>query len=158
MSATVKCSTCKKPRRIYGSRALTNREMNELKKIIKNYNYVCGCIITPESSFLRGTIFSRLELHCNKPIEPMFYGAPKLNKRKDLCAYCAKTECSPDKELKAQFKTVHPICAECKGKGRKTITKDHFTPRQLRKQRKQLKDKLAKVETLIRNGPQISLY
>ena len=72
---------------------------------------------------LRGTIFSRLELHCNKPIEPMFYGAPKLNKRKDLCAYCAQTECSPDKELKAQFKTVHPICAACKGKGRKTITK-----------------------------------
>ena len=119
----VKCSTCKKPRCIYASRALTNREMNELKKIIKNYNYVCGCIITPESSFLRGTIFSRQELHCNKPIEPMFYGASKLNKRKDLCAYCAKTECSPDKELKAQFKTVHPICAECKGKGRKTITK-----------------------------------
>ena len=46
----------------------------------------------------------------------MFYGAPKLNKRKDLCAYCAKTECSPDKELKAQFKAVHPIRAECKGK------------------------------------------
>ena len=56
----------------------------------------------------------------------------------------SKMGCSPDKELKAQFKTVHPICAECKGKVEKQSPKDHFTPRQLRKQRKHLKDKLAK--------------
>ena len=53
----------------------------------------------------------------------MFYGATKITKRKDFCAYCAKKECSPDKELKRLFKTVLPICEKCKEKGRKAITK-----------------------------------
>ena len=48
---TVTCSTCKKPRCIYAKSQLSNRETNELKKILKNYHYVCGCIITPDSSF-----------------------------------------------------------------------------------------------------------
>ena len=119
----INCSMCKKPRCIYANRTLTNREMNEVKRIIKKFDYICGCVISPDSSFLRGTIFSRLELHCKAPIEAMFYGAPKITKRKDMCAYCAKKECSPDKELKKRFKTVVPICDQCKAKGRKAITK-----------------------------------
>ena len=53
----------------------------------------------------------------------MYYGAPKLNKRKDLCCHCGTTGISPDTELKKQYKTVHPICDRCKGKGRKTVTR-----------------------------------
>ena len=117
----VKCSTCKKPRCIYATRALSNREMIELRKIIKNYDYVCGCMIAPETSFLKGSIFSRLELHCNSPIESMYYGAPKLNKRKDLCCHCGKTGVSQDTELKRQYKTV--IAA--KGRGKKQSQEDH---------------------------------
>ena len=67
---------------IYAKSQLSNRETNELKKIIKNYHYVCGCIITPDSSFLIGAVFTRLELHCKSPIEAMCYGASKISNRK----------------------------------------------------------------------------
>lgn len=120
---TVTCRSCKKVRCIYAKRVLTVRETNEIRRIIRDFDYICGCIITPDTSFLCGTVFSRLELSCASPIEFMFYGAPKLNVRKDLCAHCAAPRSKVDEQLKREYKTVLPICDKCKGRGKEVVKK-----------------------------------
>ena len=48
----VSCKSCTKPRCIYTDRNLHNREQRELKEIIRSYDYVCECLMTPDISFL----------------------------------------------------------------------------------------------------------
>ena len=121
--STVSCRICKKLRCIYAVRVLTNRENNELKRVIRDFDYICGCLVTPDDSFLAGTVFTRLELHCGAPMEYMYYGATKITVRKDLCGHCGKPRATTDQELKRYFKTVLPICDVCKGREKAAITK-----------------------------------
>ena len=107
----------------YARRALTNREMNELRGTVAQYDFICGCTIGPGDSFLRGTLFTRLELSCGSPMEFMFYGAPRLNVQKDLCGHCAAPRATTDQELKKTYKTVLPICDKGKGHGKETLKK-----------------------------------
>ena len=90
------------------------REAWELKNVIRKYDYVCGCLITPDIS-----VFTRLEMHCKTLIEWAYYGAMKITAQKDLCCHCSKQGAQQDKELKKLFKTVLPICDGCWAKNRK---------------------------------------
>ena len=65
----MKCTSCQKPCCIYVIRALSQREMIELKQVLEKSPYVCGCLIAPDSSFIDGHVFMRLAMHCNTPIE-----------------------------------------------------------------------------------------
>ena len=99
------CKICSKPRYIYSAKVLTNREMRELRSITRHYDYVCGVLITPSVSFLAGSIFTRLEMHCNSLIEWAYY-ASKLAGSKDICCYCSAKGAQTDAELKRQFKSI----------------------------------------------------
>ena len=105
----------------YTKRVLTNREMKELRRTIAQYDFICGCMIAPEDSFLHDTLFTRLELSCGSPMEFMFYGAPRLNVQKDICGHCATPRVTTDQELKKTYKSVLPICDKCKGRGKETL-------------------------------------
>ena len=76
----VKCKSCSKPWCIYSNTNLSNREQRELRKIIRTYEYVCGRLIIPDVSFLSGTSFTQLEMHCKSPIEWAYYSASKTNR------------------------------------------------------------------------------
>ena len=56
-------------------------------------------MIAVNDSFLVGTVFSCLELHCGSPMVVMYYRATKINVQKDLCAYCVKVRATVDQEL-----------------------------------------------------------
>ena len=56
----VTCVQCNKLRCIYSERALSNRENRKLKSILNKYSFYCRCMITPDVSFLSGTVFTRL--------------------------------------------------------------------------------------------------
>ena len=103
---------------VYASRKLTTRETNELKRVVSQFDYICGCMIAPEDSFLLGTVFTRLELSCAAPMEFMNYGASKINARKDLCG---TVRASVDAELKKAYKTVLSMCDKCKGRGKQVV-------------------------------------
>ena len=78
-------------------------------------------MIAPEDSFLLGTVFTRLELSCAAPMEFMYYGASKINVRKDLCAHCGTVRASVDADLKKAYKMVLPMCDKCKGRGKQVV-------------------------------------
>ena len=115
-----KCKACTKPS-IYTERSLTNREMRALRKIILSYDYVCGCLITCNVSMLSGTVFTRLEMHCNTPIEWVCYIATKVSIQKDLCVYCAQPGAAIDQDLKKIYKLVLPPCEKCKANGKSAL-------------------------------------
>ena len=113
----VTCIQCNKQRCIYSEHALSNWENRELKSILHKYSFHCGCMITPDVSFLLGMVFTRLELTCSSPMELPFYANTKIYVQKDIC-YCIRKGVQEDKELKKQFKTILPLCLSCKEKGK----------------------------------------
>ena len=110
----VKCKSCSKPRCIYSNANLSNREHRELRKIIRTYEYLRGCLITPDVSFLSGTLFTRLEMHCKSPIEWACYRVTKANARKDVCCHCSKIGAKV-------YKSVLPVCNQRKAQGKKIL-------------------------------------
>ena len=110
----VKCVECTKPRCIYSKQQLTDREKREVRRIMRSYDFHCGCMVTPNISFLSGVIFTRLELNCSSPIEWAYYGSSVRNAQKNLCSHCGKNSGSVDPELKKYYRTVLPICDGCK--------------------------------------------
>ena len=95
------------------------REAQELKNVIRKYDYVCGCLITPNILMLSGSVFTRLEMHCKTSIKWVYYGATKITAQKDLCCHCSKQGDQQDKKLKKLFKTVFPICDGCQAESKK---------------------------------------
>ena len=102
-------------------RSLTNREMWDLRKIIPNYDYVCGCLITPDDSMLSGSVFNRLEMQCDTSVEWAYYNATKVSIQKDLCVYCAQPGAAIDQNLKKIYKSVLPLSEKCKANGKSTL-------------------------------------
>ena len=110
----VKCTNYEKPRCIDSKQQLSGRQLRELCCIMQSYKYYCGCMITPNVSSLSGEVFTRLELTCNSPITRVYYGVTICSIRKGLCSYCGVKDGIINQELKKCYKTVLPICKECK--------------------------------------------
>ena len=108
----VTCVQCNKQRCIYSECALSNPENRELKSTLRKYSFYCGCMITPDASFLSGTVVTRLELTCSSPMEWAFYPL-----QKDISCYCIRKDVQADNELKKQFKTLL-LFLFCKEKGK----------------------------------------
>ena len=119
---TVGCSSCKRMRCIYGKRKLLTREIHELNHVMKEYDYICGSHLIPDSSFLKGELFTRVAMTCQSPMEWQFYSSNALH-RKDRCYYCGSIGASTDNVLTTQFKTVLPLCIRCQNEGKKPMTR-----------------------------------
>ena len=117
----VKCKSCCKPRCIYSNANLGNRELRELRKIIRTYEYVCGCLIIPDVSLLSGILFTRLEIHCKSPIEWAYYSASKANTRNGVCCHCSEIGVKVDSDEKKLYKSVLPVCDQCKAQRKKIL-------------------------------------
>ena len=79
--------------------------------------YTCGAPLLPPNHPLIHTVMLRGNLTCASPIELPFYGTSADVGRKDLCAHCGIEGGEIDNELKKCFKTVLPICVQCKAMG-----------------------------------------
>ena len=127
--STVSCIECTKPRVIYSKHKLTQRQELSLAIAVSAYEYTCGSFLLPPSSPLQSYITLRPQLQCSLPIEIPYFGA-SLG-RKDLCAHCGDPDGVTDAELKKSYKTVLPICPECRNKGIKPIVQRPFGKRKM---------------------------
>ena len=99
---------------MYLKQQLSDRQLQEVHHIIQSYEYYCGCMVTPNVSSLSSEVFTRLKLTCSSPIEWACYGATIRTMRKNLCLCCGVNKGVINQELKKCYKTVLPICEECK--------------------------------------------
>ena len=131
----VKCKSCSKPRCIYSNPNVSNREQRELRKIIRTYEYLRGCLITPDVCFLSGTLFTRLKMHCKSPIEWACYSPTKANARKNVCCHCSKISAKVDSDEKKLYKSVLPACNQRKAQGKKILKREPIQTAKANKQR-----------------------
>ena len=86
---------------------------------MSKYEYTCGSSILPPSHPIYGKIMCRMDITYETPIQLLFYSSG-LGKA-DLCCHCASEDGEVDQDLRKKFKTVLPICSECKQKGKTAI-------------------------------------
>ena len=94
------CTNCEQARCIYSKQQLSDHQLRELHRIMRSYEYYCGCMIIPNASSLSGEAFTRLELICNFPIKWAYYGASIRTMRKILCSYCGVKDGAINQELR----------------------------------------------------------
>ena len=123
------CNECSKPRGIYSKRAPNLREMRELHRLTRKYEYVCGCLITSDVSFPSGEVFTRLELTCSALVEFQYHAARILT-RAGCCCQCRGDNGVIDKDLKETHRTVLPLSIKCKAKGKTTMKRGPITVRE----------------------------
>ena len=114
--STVKCVECRKPRVIYSTHKLTERQKNTLAFLVGEFEYSCGAQVTAPACALHGKVMIRSHLTCAAPVEVPYYSS-NIG-RKDICTFCANIDAEVDPCLKASFKTVLPICKDCRQQGR----------------------------------------
>jgi len=71
--------------------------------------------IFQEIDFLLSVVFTCLEMTCESHIELSYYSTTNsIGKQPGLCCYCAAQNIPRDPHLVSRYKTVLPICEECK--------------------------------------------
>ena len=115
--AVATCTECRKPRVVYSKTRLSETHKIILATLLSEYVYTCGAPLTPPDSILFSTVMTKINLQCGAGIEMAYYSTGSNIGRKDICCHCGIEESKILIQLKAQYKTVLPICDECKGKG-----------------------------------------
>ena len=121
--ATAECVECRKPRVIYSNHKLTARQNMALAVALSEYDFTCGAPVVPENNILYNKVAVR-PIPCAATMEITFYGA-SLG-RKDTCGHCGQTGADPMTELQSKFKTVLPLCEDCKRTGKEPVTQRPF--------------------------------
>ena len=115
----VSCVECRKPRVIYLRHRLTERQQTSVAVAMSEFDYTCGSVLLPPENPMYKKIMCRSELTCETPVELQHYtsGLGLI----DLCAHCATETGEVNADLKKKFKTVLPICKNCKDTGKSAI-------------------------------------
>ena len=94
----------------------------------RNLDFVCGMQPFDPDHEMYGVICARESLECHDPIEFEYYSNPRTSADwcdTSLCAYCAGT-CGTgyvDEELRLEYKTVLPVCKECRDDGAQPLAR-----------------------------------
>ncbi|CAG8790649.1 7448_t:CDS:2, partial [Racocetra persica] len=98
--------------------ALTENEEIQLQAALDGLCYTCGSQLLPEDHELSKYLSVRLNITCNSPIEATYFSW-RL-KKLDIYYWCGESEnlIEPSDKLKAEWKTIYPLCAFCKENGK----------------------------------------
>ena len=58
--------------------SVNGKKARELKYVIRKFDYVSGCLFTPDVLMLSRSVFTMVEMHCKTPIEWTYYGTTKI--------------------------------------------------------------------------------
>jgi len=115
----IECVECRKPFVVYANGATwCSRYKFELALLLSNNDYTCGSPITRPNHVLHGKIFTCLEMSCSSYIELSYYSTTNdIGTKSGLCCYCAAENTVRDADLTLKYKTVLPLCDDCKQAG-----------------------------------------
>lgn len=122
--AIVSCVECCKPRAIYSRHKLTDRQLLSVVLATSEFDYTCGSPLLPPQNNLYKTVMCRSNMTCSFPVELQYYSSGLG--RNDICCLCADEDAEVDQELKKTYKTVLPLCDNCKNQGKTSIVSRPF--------------------------------
>eukprot|EP00117_Sycon_ciliatum_P029367 scpid23388/ scgid23400/ len=108
---TVTCSECQKCRCVYSKVALSSADSAVLDGALAELEYSCGSPLLPTGHPLAATVFVRMALSCNDPVELAYYACK--HGYPSVCCYCTGHEAARPQEYLAKYFTVLPICQVC---------------------------------------------
>ncbi|CAG8511439.1 7326_t:CDS:2 [Cetraspora pellucida] len=90
----------------------------QLQTTLDSLCYTCGSQLLPEDHELSKYLSVRLNITCDSPIESTYFSC--RIKKLDICYWCGESEdlVEPSDKLKAEWKTIYPLCAFCKENGK----------------------------------------
>lgn len=121
---SIQCIECNKPRVLYSKKKLTGRQQTQLVLLLSEIEYSCGSYVTAPNNKLQNVVLVRLGINCNTPVELPYYSSDIG--LKDTCCFCGGRQGEVLPELKLKFKTVLPICTDCKSTGLQPICQRPF--------------------------------
>lgn len=110
---------CGKPRVIYSLHRLTERQQASVVIGLSECDYTCGSILLPPESPMFKNIMTRTDITCQSPVELQFYSSGLG--LADLCAHRSLNSGQVNTDLLKRYKTVQPLCDECKDSGKSVI-------------------------------------
>lgn len=115
----VSCVECSKPRVIYSRHRLTERQQTSVVIGLSEYDYTCGSMLLPPENPMFKNIMTRTDITCQSPVELQYYSSGLG--LADLCAHCGFNSGQVSTDLLKRYKTVLPLCDECKDSGKSVI-------------------------------------
>ena len=114
--AIVECVDCRKPRVVNAKSCTWLAKVKlDLALLLSENDYMCGAVVTPPGHPLHGKVFTRIEMTCESYIELAFYSTTNnIGNKPSLCCFCATDNTPRDPDLIRKYKTVLPICVQCK--------------------------------------------
>jgi hypothetical protein len=87
---------------------------------ISEYDFTCGAPLADPNIDLLRKVEIRRNITCAHPVELPFYsaGGNLQVQTATICCYCASDDGIVDQSLKSKYKTVLPICKQCKDSGK----------------------------------------
>ncbi|CAG8616230.1 13504_t:CDS:2, partial [Racocetra fulgida] len=126
----VLCEHCGKMRCVYSNANLTTAEEAKFQSAFDSLCYTCRSQLLPEDHELFSQLSVRLNLTCDSPIESTYFSW-RL-KKFDVCYWCGESKdlIEPSEMLKAEWKTIYPLCEFCKSSGKTWFKRAQkkFTP------------------------------
>ena len=98
---------------------------------MSEYDFTCGSPIADPTCTMLKNIFVRDKLTCASPVETPYYSSSFA--QLDLCSYCGNDGGLVDAELRKMYKTVLPICNDCKANRKVAIVMRQYANGQKRK-------------------------
>lgn len=115
----VSCVESSKPRAIYLRHRFTERQQTSVAIGLSKYDYTCGSMLLPPENPMFKNIMTRTDMTCQSPVELQYY-SNGLGLA-DLCAHCGLNSVQVSTDLLKRYKTVLPLCDECKDSGKSVI-------------------------------------
>ena len=103
------CGECLKPRIVYAQYVLTPAQKTCVERAKESADYVCGAPLLPDE---HATLYVRVGLQCASPIETAYYSSNLSLPL--ICYYCGCFNAERDSELLKSFRSVMPLCQQCK--------------------------------------------
>lgn len=99
---------------------LSSRQQMAIALSVSEYDFTCGAPLADPSIEVLKKVEIRRNISCSHPIEVSFYsaGGNLQVQTSTNCCFCACDEGVIDQSLKTKYRTVLPICNQCKTMGK----------------------------------------
>lgn len=91
---------------------------------LSEYDHTCGSMLLPPENPMFKNIMTRTDITCQSPVELQYFSSGLG--LADLCPHCGLNLGQVSTYLLKRYKTVLPLCDECKDLGKSVIVQRRY--------------------------------
>ncbi len=114
----INCVECEKPRCVFATSRLTERQETHAVITKSSEIYTCGAAFAEPGEFLYNVCQTKVALQCGDHVEFAYYVKYPAS---SICCQCGLVDGERSPELLLKYKIVLPLCNSCKSKGKEPV-------------------------------------